>query len=145
MVEVEHIGDVCGVGRFGQLLRRSPNQRATSPTRELLSFATSRPVPARIPTGALAVMSLLRQFSRTRTYVCQQCIRRQQTTVEAQRRKTTWAKKTLDPERAAAKWEQRAEKIKNGHEKSMLTILEERGFVKDVAGYASCLSPLDHI
>jgi hypothetical protein len=40
------------------------------------------------------------------------------------------------PELEAAQWEQRAHRIKNGLDKSMLATLEERGFVKDVAGYA---------
>ena len=34
------------------------------------------------------------------------------------------------------RWAQRAERIQNGEEPHMWDILEERGFVKDVAGYA---------
>ncbi|KAJ4358440.1 tyrosyl-tRNA synthetase [Didymosphaeria variabile] len=79
-------------------------------------------------------MSLLNQLPRSRMYVCQQCIRKQRPTFESQRRKGTWAKKIVDPKVEAAQWEQRAHGIKNGLDKSMLTTLEERGFVKDVAG-----------
>ncbi|KAL5407968.1 hypothetical protein PMIN06_000492 [Paraphaeosphaeria minitans] len=82
----------------------------------------------------MTAMSLLKQLPRTRPYVCQQCIRKQRCTIQGQRQKGTWGQKILDPALAAAQWEQRANKIKNGQEKSMLTILEERGFVKDVAG-----------
>ncbi|KAF2440674.1 tyrosyl-tRNA synthetase-like protein [Karstenula rhodostoma CBS 690.94] len=79
-------------------------------------------------------MSLLRQLPRTRLYVCPRCIRKQRPSIEGQRRKGTWAQKIMDPAQEASQWEQRANKIKNGLDKSMLTILEERGFVKDVAG-----------
>ena len=35
------------------------------------------------------------------------------------------------------RWAQRAERIQNGEERHMWDILEERGFIKDVAGYAN--------
>jgi hypothetical protein len=49
------------------------------------------------------------------------------------------------PELEAAQWEQRAHRVKNGLEKSMLATLEERGFVKDVAGYAMRLSATEQL
>lgn len=85
-------------------------------------------------------MSLLKQLPRPRPYISRQCIcpgrpiidtRRQHGTTRA----ITWASKTSDPKLRDAQWEQRADRIKNGIDKSMLAILEERGFVKDVAGY----------
>jgi tyrosyl-tRNA synthetase len=35
------------------------------------------------------------------------------------------------------KWKARAVKIKAGEKQNMMSILEERGFVKDIAGYVS--------
>ena len=35
-------------------------------------------------------------------------------------------------------WEARAKQIRTGKKKSMLTVLEERGFVNQIVGYFSC-------
>ena len=94
-----------------------------------------RPPQVHFSWGALAAMSLLKQLPRSRPYTWQQYIRKQYPTFDGQRRKGTWAKKIIDPKLEAAQWEQRAHKIKNGLDKSILVTLEERGFVKDVAGY----------
>ncbi|KAF1974395.1 hypothetical protein BU23DRAFT_589129 [Bimuria novae-zelandiae CBS 107.79] len=79
-------------------------------------------------------MSLLHHIPRTRPYICQQCIRKQRAVLGGQRQKGSWAKKIMDPKLEASQWEERGHRIKSGTEKSMLQILEERGFVKDVAG-----------
>ncbi|KAJ4286055.1 tyrosyl-tRNA synthetase [Kalmusia sp. IMI 367209] len=79
-------------------------------------------------------MSLLKQLPRCRSYICQQCFRNQRPSLESQRRKGTWAKEEANPQLRAARWEQQAYRIKNGLQKSMLQLLDERGFVKDVAG-----------
>lgn len=45
-------------------------------------------------------------------------------------------------EKEQEEWLQKAERIKSGEEKSMLSILEERGFIKDVAGSRTHLEQL---
>ena len=42
---------------------------------------------------------------------------------------------TLKCRQSAGSWEEKAGHIRSGVEMSMLTLLRERGFVKDVAGY----------
>ncbi|KAH3912346.1 tyrosine--tRNA (Tyr) ligase [Parastagonospora nodorum] len=62
-------------------------------------------------------MSLLRHLPRRSQYVCRQCIRKQSTSAQQD-----------------AAWAERAGTIRAGAQQSMLSVLEERGFVKDVAG-----------
>jgi tyrosyl-tRNA synthetase len=76
-------------------------------------------------------MSMLRLLSQRRLYVCQQCIRRQHTLAPDA---TAWAALRKDRKARQATWDERAGRIKAGAEKSMLSALEERGYVKDVAG-----------
>jgi tyrosyl-tRNA synthetase len=45
-----------------------------------------------------------------------------------------WAAKNKNTTARQATWDERAGRIKAGAERSMLSVLEERGFVKDVAG-----------
>jgi hypothetical protein len=78
-----------------------------------------------------AMPPLLRHLLRPRPYICQQCIQRQCSLPRAAKR-TIWA--AADPDHDA-KWKENAKGIRSGVRKSMLTTLEERGFVKDVAGY----------
>jgi len=80
-------------------------------------------------------MSLLRRLSRPRQYVCHQCIRRQHTLARGERPKAQWAAEDPDPAIRQSEWEERAGRIRSGAQQSMLNVLEERGFVKDVAGY----------
>lgn len=51
-----------------------------------------------------------------------------------ERPKAKWAAEDPNPAARQAEWEDQAGKIKSGMQQSMLSILEERGFVKDVAG-----------
>jgi hypothetical protein len=76
-------------------------------------------------------MSMLRLLSQRRQYVCQQCIRRQHTLAPDVK---AWAARKENTKARRATWDERAGRIKAGAEQSMLSVLEERGFVKDVAG-----------
>ena len=79
-------------------------------------------------------MSLIQQLPRARPFVCRQCVRKERLALGGLRHKGTWAHKAENPEHEARQWEDRGYRIKNGDEKSMIQILEERGFVKDIAG-----------
>ena len=79
-------------------------------------------------------MSLIRQLPRARPFVCRQCVRKERLALGGLRHKGIWARKAENPEHDARQWEQREYRIKNGEEKGMIQILEERGFVKDIAG-----------
>lgn len=83
-------------------------------------------------------MSFLRQLSRPRHIVCQQCTLRYniRAFARAARRKSPPTKK----ERIVAQelqWEEQAGRVRAGMQPSMLSVLEERGFVKDIAGYGA--------
>lgn len=82
----------------------------------------------------LTAMSLLRPLSRRRQYICQQCVRQYSTPARGERPKTKWAEGDPDPATRQLEWEEQAGKIRYGMQHSMLSLLEERGFVKDVAG-----------
>ncbi|KAI9887999.1 MAG: tyrosyl-tRNA synthetase [Watsoniomyces obsoletus] len=83
------------------------------------------------------------------TIVCRQCIRRIslsfKTRAPALRRGITqnFLRKTAEAEE---QWKLQAEKIRKGEKKSMLTILEERGYVDAIAGKRESLDKLmtDH-
>lgn len=79
-------------------------------------------------------MSLLRHLSRPRRYLCQQCLRRQHTLASDQSPVKTWASEVQNEVERRTAWEEQAGRIRSGAQQSMLSVLEERGFVKDVAG-----------
>lgn len=79
-------------------------------------------------------MSLLRQLSRPRRYVCQYCVRRQYTQARGERATKQWDAEDADVDARSAAWQEQAGRINSGAQQSMLSVLEERGFVKDVAG-----------
>jgi tyrosyl-tRNA synthetase len=80
-------------------------------------------------------MLMLRHVSQRRQYVCRQCIRSQHSLARGERPKKRWAAESADEAARHAEWEQNAGRIRTGAQQSMLSVLEERGFVKDVAGY----------
>jgi len=82
----------------------------------------------------LAAMSALRQLSRPRSFVCRRCTRQQSTLARGERPAARWADEEADPAARQAQWEEHAGKVRVGAQQSMLSVLEERGFVKDVAG-----------
>ncbi|KAF2271030.1 tyrosyl-tRNA synthetase-like protein [Lojkania enalia] len=75
-------------------------------------------------------MSLSRHLPRNRSYVCQSCIQK------IRRQPYTAKHNPRQPLKASydGAWEKKAQSIRSGAQQSMLEILEERGFVKDVAG-----------
>ncbi|KAF2876897.1 tyrosyl-tRNA synthetase-like protein [Massariosphaeria phaeospora] len=79
-------------------------------------------------------MPLFRHLTRPRTYVCAQCVRNQSGRAAGVRTATSWAGEDPNPATRAAAWAEQARKIRSGAQQSMLGVLEERGFVKDVAG-----------
>ncbi|KAF3051622.1 tyrosyl-tRNA synthetase [Didymella keratinophila] len=56
------------------------------------------------------------------------------TLARGERPKKRWAAEYADEAVRQAEWEQNAGRIRTGAQQSMLSVLEERGFVKDVAG-----------
>lgn len=83
-------------------------------------------------------MSLLIHLPRHRPLVGQQCIPKNRHVLDPARSnrflKTSAAGPNSDLEARAAEWDKQARNIRAGAQKSMLAVLEERGFVKDIAG-----------
>ncbi|RMZ72102.1 hypothetical protein GMOD_00007097 [Pyrenophora seminiperda CCB06] len=79
-------------------------------------------------------MSALRHWSRSRHVVGRQCIRLQHSLARNGRPELKWAEEEEDARVRQALWKQQAGKVRAGMQQSMLSLLEERGFVKDVAG-----------
>ena len=82
----------------------------------------------------LTAMLKLRHLSQRRQYVCRQCLRNQHTLARGERPSQKWAGQNADEAARQTEWEDHASRIKGGSQQSMLSLLEERGFVKDVAG-----------
>lgn len=82
-------------------------------------------------------MLMLRRLSQGRQNVCRQCLRSQHTLARGERPTQKWAGQDVDEASRQAQWEEHGRRIRAGAQQSMLSILEERGFVKDVAGYVS--------
>lgn len=61
-------------------------------------------------------------------------MRRQHTLARGERPLKKWAAEETDAVARNARWEEQAGRIRSGSQQSMLSVLEERGFVKDVAG-----------
>ncbi|KAF2476545.1 uncharacterized protein BDR25DRAFT_277747 [Lindgomyces ingoldianus] len=72
----------------------------------------------------------LRHLLRSRPYIYNRCVRTQCGRLPGARR-SIWAASNANQEEL---WGEQARKIRSGAQQSMLDILEERGFVKDVAG-----------
>jgi hypothetical protein len=89
---------------------------------------------ARFDAAQLTAMSVLRHLPRPRQFVCRSCIRQQHTLTRGERPKARWADEEKDVAAREAQWEDQAGKVRSGMQQSMLSLLEERGFVKDVAG-----------
>ncbi|KAG9189677.1 tyrosyl-tRNA synthetase [Alternaria panax] len=79
-------------------------------------------------------MSALRRLSRPRQFVCRRCIRQQHSLARGERPEVRWADEEPDPAVRQAQWEDQMGRVRSGVQQSMLSVLEERGFVKDVAG-----------
>lgn len=79
-------------------------------------------------------MLMLRRISRGRQHVCRQCIRSQHTLARGERPSQKWAGQNPDAASREAEWEEHASSVRTGAQQSMLSLLEQRGFVKDIAG-----------
>jgi tyrosyl-tRNA synthetase len=97
------------------------------------AFSNIRCSPCRDSCLATA-MSMLRHVSRQRQYLCQHCVRRYHKAVREPGWSKPWAAELEDAAARDAAWEEQAGRIRSGAQQSMLSVLEERGFVKDVAG-----------
>jgi hypothetical protein len=84
--------------------------------------------------GFLTAMLLLRHVSRQRRDVCRPCIRGVFTNARGTREETRWSGEWDDAAARKAAWAAKAGTIRSGAQQSMLSVLEERGFVKDIAG-----------
>ncbi|KAJ9661335.1 tyrosyl-tRNA synthetase [Coniosporium apollinis] len=85
----------------------------------------------------MAAPTLTRHISRPRHYVCSACLRKQ-SLLAPTKRAVSFAKQ----DQAKYAWDAKAEEIKAGKQKSMLSILEERGFVNSIAGDRDSLDKL---
>jgi hypothetical protein len=79
-------------------------------------------------------MLLPRQLSRSRQYVCQTCVRKQHTLAPGTKVVKKWAAEESDEAARTTAWEAQKDRIQLGSQQSILSVLEERGFVKDIAG-----------
>jgi hypothetical protein len=79
-------------------------------------------------------MLLPRQLSRSRQYVCQICVRKQHTSAPGTKVVKRWAAEQSDEVARTAAWEAQTDRIRLGSQQGILSLLEERGFVKDIAG-----------
>ena len=83
----------------------------------------------------MAATSFFKCLARPQLYICKRCIRNRNIARESRRAITqNFLRKTYEAE---LKWKAQAVKIKAGEKQNMMSILEERGFVKDIAGYVS--------
>ena len=83
----------------------------------------------------MAATSFFKYLARPQPYICKRCIRNRNVARESRRAITqNFLRKTYEAE---LEWKAQAVKIKAGEKQDMMSILEERGFVKDIAGYVS--------
>ncbi|OCK85189.1 tyrosyl-tRNA synthetase mitochondrial precursor [Lepidopterella palustris CBS 459.81] len=88
----------------------------------------------------MAATSFFTRLARPSPYVCKQCLRNRSIARETRRAISNgWLQKTYEAELA---WKDQALKIKAGEKQSMMTILEERGYIKDIAGGRDALDSL---
>lgn len=82
----------------------------------------------------MASLPFFRPLARPKPFICQRCIRKRH--VSRQWNRNITQAKLQEIQDGEAAWKQRAEEIKSGRTQSMLSTLEARGFIKDVAGYS---------
>ncbi|KAH6620436.1 tyrosyl-tRNA synthetase-like protein [Boeremia exigua] len=79
-------------------------------------------------------MLTLRRLSQERQHVSRQRFCRQYSLARSEKPNQRWASEHESRAARLAEWKEQAGRIKAGAQQSMLSLLEERGFVKDVAG-----------
>ncbi|KAK0114325.1 tyrosyl-tRNA synthetase [Cadophora gregata] len=82
----------------------------------------------------MAPPSLFRRSTRPNLYVCASCALRASTSPTTISRRWIGMKYLAKLANAEAQWQEKAAKIEAGKQKSMLTILEERGLVNSITG-----------
>ncbi|KAL1301968.1 hypothetical protein AAFC00_002423 [Neodothiora populina] len=76
-----------------------------------------------------------------KSYICRRCILNNTRNARSRTFQTSARQRKAQNE-ADAEWQSRAQEVASGQRKSMLTVLEERGFIKDIAGSRSSLEKL---
>lgn len=80
----------------------------------------------------MAPTALIRHVALSRAYVCRQCqLRRVAPRITTRSIGQGFIRKTIESE---WQWKEQAKEIEAGHKQSFLSMLEERGFVKQIAG-----------
>jgi tyrosyl-tRNA synthetase len=80
----------------------------------------------------MAAASFFKHLARPRAYICNECIRHGAVPRQTKRHISDgWLRKTGEAEIA---WKEQGQIIRAGEKQSMMSLLEERGFIKDVAG-----------
>lgn len=103
--------------------------------RQLLRSASQRSLDVEEKILPMAATSFFKYLARPQLYICKRCIRNRNIARESRRAITqNFLRKTYEAE---LEWKAQAVKIKAGEKQNMMSILEERGFVKDIAGYVS--------
>lgn len=82
----------------------------------------------------MAPPSLLRSSARPNLYVCARCALRASQAPNKSTRRWIGMKYLAKVADAEKEWKEKAARIHAGKEKSMLTILEERGLVQTITG-----------
>lgn len=82
----------------------------------------------------MAFPSLLRTSARPELYVCIRCAFNASKTIQTPTRRWVGTKYIAKVVEAEREWQEQALRIKNKEQRSMLTILEERGLVHQVTG-----------
>ena len=103
--------------------------------RQFLRSASRRSLDIEEKILPMAATSFFKCLARPQSYICKRCIRNRNVAREPRRAITqNFLRKTYEAE---LEWKAQAVKIKAGEKQNMMSILEERGFVKDIAGYVS--------
>ena len=87
--------------------------------------------------ATMASPSLFRSSTRPDLYVCARCAFRASSNPQKTAMRWIGIKYLTKVADAEMTWQQKAWEIKDGKKKSMLSILEERGLVHQITGYAS--------
>jgi hypothetical protein len=84
-------------------------------------------------TVSMASIAFAQHALRPKPYICARCAIRASRTSKRQL-SGTFITREIEKELA---WKEQAKLIREGKKKSMLSILEERGYIKQIAGYSS--------
>lgn len=80
--------------------------------------------------------SLLRNSARPSPYICPRCVLQPPKAISKESRRWIGLKYLAKVAEAELAWQSKATEIKKGAKPSMLSILEERGYVHTISGYA---------